>query len=985
MSIEQGTMELKKPAVYQMVNGERREVAGNYVLRGKDRVAFDVAGYDPGQALIIDPVLDYSTYLGGSSSTTAGDIAYGIAVDASGDAYVTGLTYSTPFPTSSSPATIEGYQAATAAGAAVANGTAFVSEIDPTGTTELYFSYLSGSTSEAGYGIAVDPAPNANCPNGVAPGICVYVTGYTASTDFPVTSGANAAFDPGPPTGSYTGFISKLNPAASGASSLVYSSYLGGSAGDSGNAIAVDANQVAYVAGITTSSPGAAPDDFVLVNPYQNTLNSSSGNAFLVKVDTTAGAGALKYATYLGGSGVNSGTLGFGHGAFGVAVDSSQNAYIVGTTSSTDFPTIGNAVEATAPTGNTQGTAFVSRIDTTQTGNPSPSLIYSTYLGGSVKEHGDAIALGPNNVVYVTGASSSTSTTGTGSPTPFPVTTGAYQTTGSPAGVVFVSLIDTNAVSPASSLKYSTLLGGSGADEGFGIKADSLGNAYVAGVAQSAGAPPSGFPTTPGAYQTTRPNVLGDVFVAKLDPAGNGSADLLYSSYFGGSGSASGIQDQAYAVAIDLAGNAYLAGQTASADFPIYPASAFQSSFVTGNLYGFAAKLTLEPTVAISPLTIPFGNQAEGIASAPQTVTLTNNTSSAAAITLPLAAITGANAGDFSATPAASGSTAACTSSLAAGSSCAIEVTFTPSITGTLESGTLSITYTAGASSNPAFTQTIGLSGTGIVVAPGATVMPASPLTFSGQLVTTTSAAQPVTVTNSGNSDLTFSAAPAISGTNSGDFAISSTTCSTSTPVTAGNSCTINITFTPPTGAAGARTATLTIADNAAGSPQTETLNGTAWDFGLSAQSTTVGASGTASIPVTITSLGGFTGGVTLSCTSNIPHSTCAGPGTSVTAPGTGNVTITTNAFLVPSSPEQTPPVSPRQIMLGLLALMLLLLFCVARRTGTRLGLAGAAVLFVVLAGCANTPPTPAGQYTVTITGTSGGASHQTTANVTVR
>ncbi|HVB58295.1 MAG TPA: choice-of-anchor D domain-containing protein [Candidatus Acidoferrales bacterium] len=966
MSIAQGTIELEKPAMYQVVNGERREVAGNYVLRGDNRVAFDVSGYDPSQTLVIDPVLDYSTYLGGSS---VGDFAQGIAVDGNGDAFVTGGTFSATFP-----AGTNGFNSTSPDPNVATNGAAFVSELDPTGTQELYFSYLSGDGGEYALGVAVDPVANTNCENVGTPSYCVYVTGQTFSTNYPVNS-VITPYNAGPGGGG-DAFVTKLNPYASGNNSLLYSSYLASDgAGDIGASIAVDANQHAYITGLALAGPGAPPN-FPVVNGAQTTLGSANGNAFLTVVDTTASSNAVIYSTYLGGDDANFGTstLASGDFGFGVTVDSNGVAYIVGTTVSSNFPDIKGF--AGPPAGNTKGVAFVSAINTASSG--VGSLIYSTYLGGSTFDEGTAIASGGGSgVVFVTGKTESSN---------FPVTqtgatAGKFPSPPSSSGVAFVTEINTTQTT--GSPTYSVLLGGSNGDSGFGIRVDGQGNVIVAGATQS-----SDFAVTPGAFRASLGTAPGDAFIAKIKPAGAGSSDLLYSTYFGGNGQPN-LPDQAQGVAVDSLGNAYVTGVTYSADLPLAPnPGAFQATMPGGDVSAaFVAKLTLQPTLAVSPLSIAFGNQGITQMSAAQIVTLTNNTDSVIGLIIPLPALTGANPGDFAAAPAASGSIAACTTSLSAGSSCAIGVTFTPTLTAA-ESATLNISFTYNNGVVPAASgsEAVGLSGTGVVAAPGATVMPASPLTFNGQLVTTTSSAQTVTVTNSGNANLTFSAAPSISGTNSTDFTIASgTTCSVSTPVAAGNSCIINITFAPPAGAAGARSAVLTMADNASGSPHPEALAGTAWDFSLSAQSATVGSNGTASVPVTVTGIGGFAGPVTLSCSASIPHGTCTAPATPVTATGTANVTIATNAFVVPSTPGQTPPISPLQIVLCLLGVTLLFLFPIARRARTRLGLAGVAVLFVVLAGCANTPPTSAGQYTVTITGTSGSVSHQTTATVTVK
>jgi hypothetical protein len=683
MSVAGGEVELQKPVVYQQTGHGRQEIAGGYEITEGHRVRFAVAKYDHSAALIVDPVLNYSTYLGG----TGDDQGASIAVDAAGDAFVTGTTFSTDFPTTASALN------AGPLGSNV-NGTAFVTEMNPAGTAQLYSTYLGGSGGDEGFGIAVDSTGN------------VYVTGSTFSTDFPTTAnalkgGANAAA-----AVNGTSFLTKINPAASGAAALVYSSYIGGTSGaasDAAEAIAVDATGNAYVTGITGSLPGTGLADFpVTASAFQATPGTgiTSGTAFLTRIDTTkSGSASLIYSTFLGGNGADSsGPLGFGDGGLGVAVDSASNAYIVGTTSSTNFPTSTNAFQVTAPVAIAKGTVFVSRIDTTMSG--AASLIYSTYLGGDVSEFGFAIALGPNNVAYVTG--------NTGSPSAFPTTHGAFQTGGdtlNPNGDAFVSLIDT-AGTGSTSLKYSTYLGdrqGSG-DVGFGIKADSAGNAYVGGASDS-----THFPVTKGAFEPTFPSAETG-FISKLNPAGNGAADLVYSTYFGGSGSAS-QRDEIFGIAIDTLNNAYVTGVTASATNATRPfptsAGAFQTA-LKGTSDAFVSKLTLIPTVVVAPASLAFNNQTVGVKSAPQMVTLTNNTSAALPITsvVVMAGSPAASSTDFA---IASGS--ACVTSVAVGASCTLNVTFTPSATAA-ESATL--VFTDGDASSP---QSVDLTGNGAAVA----------------------------------------------------------------------------------------------------------------------------------------------------------------------------------------------------------------------------------------------------------------------------
>ena len=263
--------------------------------------------------------------------------------------------------------------------------------------------------------------------------------------------------------------------------------------------------------------------------------------------------------------------------------------------------------------GNTEGAAFVSRFDTTKAN--AASLIYSTYLEGSTLDSGLAIALGPSNVAYVTGSTESLD---------FPTTTGAFQTVGAASGVAFVSLIDTT-LSGVPSLKYSTFLGGTGSDNGFGIQADSLGAAYVVGTTAS-----TDFPITPGALPSTLLNPDGNAFVAKLNPGGNGTADRVYATYFGGSGDG-GDADQGFGIAVDTIHNAYITGLTFSGDMPT-TVGAFQTS-LKGPSDAYVAKLPLLLPVVVSPASLAFGTQLVGATTAAQTVTLTNNNTTALAIT----------------------------------------------------------------------------------------------------------------------------------------------------------------------------------------------------------------------------------------------------------------------------------------------------------------------------------------------------------------
>jgi hypothetical protein len=296
--------------------------------------------------------LVYSTYLGGSGV----DQGNGIALDPAGNAYVVGTTNSTNFPT------VNPFQAAKGA-----QDDVFVAKINPAGSAWVYATYLGGNNEDQGNGIAVDASGNA------------YVTGYTASTNFPVQS----AFR-GSNTGVVDAFVTKLNPAGS---ALVYSTYLGGSALDYGTAIAVDASGSAYVTGIVTS------DDFPLANPIDATLGSHAVDDVFVSKFNPAGS-SLVYSTYLGGGGADD--------PYAIAVDQAGNAYITGRTNSSDYPLV-NPIQTTR-------VAFDMFV--TEFNAAGSALTFSTFLGGSVggsaSESGRGIAVDSVGNIHIAGETTST-------------------------------------------------------------------------------------------------------------------------------------------------------------------------------------------------------------------------------------------------------------------------------------------------------------------------------------------------------------------------------------------------------------------------------------------------------------------------------------------------------------------------------------------------------------------------------------------------
>jgi len=507
---------LKKPVVYQEVAGEKRLIEGSYVMASANRIGFRLGAYDHSQKLVIDPILLYSTYLGGNSY----DFGESIAVDSLGNAYVTGVTGSTNFPTTAGslqPTFTSSFREA------------FVTKINPSGSALVYSTYLGGSTFDRAQSIAVDASGNA------------YVTGYTASSDFPVVNAFQPALGG---NGAYNAFVSKLNATGS---ALIYSTYLGGSIYDGGYGITVDASGDAYVGGFTSSN------NFPTANALQPALAGAS-NAFIAKFN--ASGSALVYSTYLGGSGSDDG--------FAVAVDTAGNAYITGSTGSNNFPTV-NALQSTYA-GN--GDVFVSKL------NPSGSaLVYSTYLGGSSGEYSFGIVADAAGNAYVVGSTQSPD---------FPIAN-ALQPALAGSWDVFVTKLNAS----GSALLYSTYLGGSNDEYGNGIAVDASGNAYVTGYTDS-----TNFPLA-NALQTTLAGPT-NVYVSMINPSGSA---LLYSTYLGGSGAGG---DQGRAVTVDALGNAYVTGNTCSTDFPT--ANALQPALGgTGACNAFVAKLEQAITLLLSP------------------------------------------------------------------------------------------------------------------------------------------------------------------------------------------------------------------------------------------------------------------------------------------------------------------------------------------------------------------------------------------------
>ncbi len=549
---QSGSLRHQAPFIYQEVSGRRQRVLGRFVLIGEREVGFSVGAYDTSRPLVIDPVLAYSTYLGGAGL----DQAKAIAVDSAGAAYVTGRTDSANFPVASP---IDG---------SLSGPTdAFITKFDPSGSGLVYSTYFGGSSTEESYGIAVDSTGAA------------HVTGNTRSPDFPVTTGALQQSFVGT---SVDAFVVKLNPAGT---ALDYSTYLGGTeplfAGQtSGQGLDLGPEGTIYVGGRVTTT--RLPTTAGALQPACGlTASGQCRDAFLAKINPAGGgASDLLYLTYLGGTGEEEGRA--------IAVDANGSAHLTGITYSTDFPITAGAFQPSLAGREGKADVFVTKINPAAGG--ASDLLYSTYLGGSMAtgigrtvanigvDEGNGIALGPSGKIYVTGTSRSSN---------FPTTPRSAQTrVGGCTPVAcdaFLSILDP-AGGGRTDLVYSTYLGGSFADFGEGVAVDAAGAAVVTGSAVS-----TDFPTKDPIPGASAGAVRGspEAFVAKINPAGAGSADLVFATLLGGDGVELG-----QGVALDGTGNIYVTGETRPHQSVAYPTvNAYQSNFGGGSEDGFVTKI----------------------------------------------------------------------------------------------------------------------------------------------------------------------------------------------------------------------------------------------------------------------------------------------------------------------------------------------------------------------------------------------------------
>ena len=1030
-----GDVRLHKPVVYQesgirspesgVTSGNpksaienRKSIEGRYVLEAENRVRFELGPYDRTRPLVIDPVLTYATYLGGSG----GDTGFAIAVDSSFDAYVAGITNSTNFPTGGSPLQ------STSRGA----GDCFVTKINSAGTQLLYSTYLGGSGTDQATALAYS-AGN------------IFLTGSTTSVDFPTVSPV-AGTNPFQMNygGNTDAFVTQIN---STGSIIVYSSYLGGSGVDTGQGIAVDSTGNAYVTGFTESA------NFPLVDSYQSA--NRSADAFVTKVNFN-GTGLI-YSTYLGGSAADYGQA--------ITLDSSGNAYVAGYTYSPDFPNPG----ALQPTLAGSTNAFVSELSFSGT---ALSLVFSTYLGGSADDRAFGIALDGSNNIYVTGYASSTN---------FPVTSGSFQTTlkgasnafvtklsaggtaiaystylggsgvdkgtaiavgqsGSTAGNAFVTGSTQSSDFPASSynpiqavlglsnsiycgtlpcpdafvtqlnaagtnLVYSTYLGGNNADFGQAIALDSTGDPYITGSTISPNFPAASAPmyntTYVPPYKSTLTGTAGNAFIAKIDAGNNPNISLVPASLnFGNEtiGIPSAVQQinvtnpstaplvitsialtsvptPEFTESDNCVGTVLPYGSTCLISIIFTPtATGSQSTQITitdnaGGTAGITQVLnvtgngvTAATAVTVQPTSLSFSSQNVASVSPPQSVSITNTGTQ----TLNITQISTGTSGDYSQT-----NTCAPTYSLAVGQSCSVSVTFSPTASGT-RTGALSISDNAAGSP-----QTVSLTGIG-----NAEFSLTSPTAGNPVIIGATT----TTYTIVANGPSTFNGAISLACS-------AGTTCTfTANPIFVGNNTTMtvnNLTTTMPnpypftlTGTSGSQTYTLQLS-----------LGFMDYSMSSTPSIRAIAAGTPASYNIIINPLNGFNNQVVnLICYTGLPqNATCsfnnATPNISSSGPTTVSLTINTAKYVTTTnSPPRFPggPLPP--LLLGILTLAGLASLALGSNRRARRGWLGTTWLAVRLAtlsailvcdlalvGCRssqlNSTGTVPGNYTVTVQG----------------
>jgi hypothetical protein len=1027
LSLAGGDVKFEKPFAYQMKGDQKEPVAARFHLGDrKYRVYFAIGDYDAKRPLVIDPILSYSTYLGGSDI----DGANAIAVAPDNTAFVAGGTFSSNFPIAHALQPNDG-------GSLDFPQDAFVTKISADGSTLLYSTYLGGKNQDSANGIAVDAAGAA------------YVVGTTLSPDFPVTPGQSfdtlcggdgkcgATFNSQALIVS-NGFLAKINAAGSG---IVYSGFIGEFEDTTANAVAVDGNENAYVTGqvgpngFASNGIGTPLSLNILPAPAGAISNGDGTSTIFLSSSTLIPINSQVSISGVGATPANPNPPSPFDGVFTV-ISSAPGSIVINAAGgpasgagtvvvnpAPPFPISNNAFQKQHGGGSTD--AYVVKVASTGT-----AFLYSTYIGGESEDSGNGIAVDKNNHAYVTGLTFSLL---------FPTTASAFQPANGGNGDAFFSEVDTL----GGGLTYSTFLGGSQLDQGNAITIDGFGDAFIAGGSSSTGL------GTPGAVQPNctldaQGNCEGDAFVAEINPSLTGAASELLFTYLGGS-----LADSASGIALDTGGNIYVTGSTVSQDFPI-AAAAFQGTygggnddaFVTkmnptgsalvfssylggtqtdngngiavdtsgsayvagqtcstnfpvsnpvqaapgGNCDAFVSKVSILNGIQLNPSALTFTAQSLNTTSAPLTVTLTNGDNP---LTISNITLGGADASAFA---ISSSSTCVAPSSLNPGAKCTIIATFTPTTPG-VSNATITITDSA-----PGSPQVINLTGTASTL-----TLSASSLDFGSVAVGSTSAAQSITATNDGTTAISFSSITA-----SGDFA-ETDNCVT-VPLQPSTNCTINVTFKPSS--TNSSVGALTITDNAPGSPQIVLLTGTGFvqtsDFTIGAvtPSASITAGGTASYSVVLTSVAGFNQPLNMSCTGLPKEVSCSFSANPVTPTAAGTVVTvgisTAERTMLPPVGQirVTPPsLAIRSMNLLWATCLLILLMFGAITAGTQRGRRAAATLVfaaglilfsVACNGGGSTGAeagTPAGTYTINIVASSadGTITHSTPVTLQVK
>ena len=541
-----GVLKIHRPIAYQQFDGRRVSVASAFVVTDARDVRFHVGAYDRSRTLVIDPVVSYATYLGGNGF----DQGTAIAVDAAGNAYVTGYTPSTDFPM------VSPFDRSLGKSGDV---DVFVSKLNPAGTALVWSTYIGGAGSiDRATGIAVDASGSA------------YITGQTAGNNFPVSPTAWQK-----PVLGGGAFVAKLGPAGN---TLVYSTYV---AGATANAIAVDHSGNAYVTG------SATPAFTTTAGTLQPAPGNAAGTAFILKLDATGSAPA--YSTFLGGSGSDQATT--------IAVDAQDNAYVGGWTTSNDFPVVGGLQPALRG----QTDAFIAKVDAA-----GSRLIYSTLLGGALDDAINALAIDAAGYAYVAGETYSSDFPSKGA---FQPEKAGARLINSSVGNAFVAKL----APTGDALVYSSFLGGEvcktlcqlvfgpqpqyRADAAYGIAVDTNGHAYVTGIARS-----YTFPLVDSVAVRKQQDNESSAFVAKISASGGA---LLWSTFLrtGLNASDNGWTrfppGAATGVAVDASGAAYATGDADSFSHFQPTPGAFQTT-TASNQGAVIVKFAAAPSMTLA-------------------------------------------------------------------------------------------------------------------------------------------------------------------------------------------------------------------------------------------------------------------------------------------------------------------------------------------------------------------------------------------------